>query len=104
MATVDCVAPDHVDDFVVFVRGRTESTSPGRHIVEEILNGDLCALPARHGLRLRCLARFGGDKFASIVKGPPGTIRVLGPGGDCQMGYMADACQGLAAKAICSYG
>lgn len=103
MAAVDGITANHVDDFVVFIRSRSECTAPRGHIVEEILNSDLGAVSARHRLGIRGLPRLGGLKLASAVISTPGTCRVLSLGGDCQVGYVADACQSLTAKSICGY-
>lgn len=104
MAAVDGIPANYVDDFVVLVGSRAEGTAPCWHIVEQILDSDLGAVPSSHWLGLWGLPGLGGLELSPAVISTPGTGRVLGLGGDRKMGYVADTCQCLPAEPICCNG
>ena len=104
VGAMDRISTDHVDDLVVFVRGRPERTPACGNVVEQILDGDLCSLPSGGRLRVWRLAGLCWNQLAAVVMGAPGAVRVFGLGRDSQVGNVTDACQGLSAEAISGNG
>lgn len=100
VVAVDGVPTNHIDDLIVFVRGRPEGATSCGYVIEEVLYGDLCALSPSRGLRLGRLAGFGGGQLATVIMGPPGAVGIFGLSGHSKVGNVAYAGQGFASEAV----
>jgi hypothetical protein len=94
------ISPYHVKDFVVFVRRRPKSLASGRDIVEQILNGYLCATSACDRFGIWRLTGFGRRKFATVEVSTPSTTGIFGLRCYCQTGNVTNASQSLASETI----